>query len=80
MAELPCLVVAATFEPDPHAELNLPLPALLEDATLLLQDQQLDTLSVADELDIADGNMHILLQPPLAKVKAPTAQWLGKAR
>jgi len=79
LAELPCLVVAATLQPDPHAELNLPLPALtLEDATLLLQDQQLSTLSVADRLDIANGNMHILLQPALAKVKAPTAVVAGK--
>lgn len=79
LAELPCLVVAATLQPDPHAELNLPLPALtLEDATLLLQDQQLSTLSVADRLDIANGNMHILLQPALAKVKTSATVVTGK--
>jgi septal ring-binding cell division protein DamX len=79
LAELPCLVVAATLQPDPHAELNLPVPGLtLEDATLLLQDQQLSTLSVADRLDIANGNMHILLQPALAKVKTPATVVTGK--
>ncbi len=79
LAELPCLVVAATLRPDPHAELNLPLPALtLEDATLLLRDQQLSTLSVAERLDIANGNMHILLQPALAKVKASATVATGK--
>lgn len=80
LAQLPCLVVAATLQPDPHAELNLPLPALtLEDATLLLQDQQLSTLSVADRLDVANGNMHILLDPAQARVKvvAPVSQGKG---
>ena len=79
LAHLPCLVVAATLQPDPHAELNLPLPALtLEDATLLLQDQQLSTLSIADRLDIANGNMHILRDPALARSQVTTPIIQGK--
>jgi len=68
LAELPCLVIAATEQSDPHAELNLPLPALtLQDAELLLQDNQLSTLSVADRLDQAQGNIHWLLDPSLKR-------------
>lgn len=64
LAEIPCLVIAATLHTDVHAELNLPLPALtLEDAEILLQDNQLSTLSVADRLDQAQGNIHVLLDP-----------------
>lgn len=64
LAELPCLVIAATEAADAHAELNLPLPILtLEDAQMLLKDNQLSTLSVADRLDQAQGNIHILLDP-----------------
>lgn len=64
LAELPCLVIAATEHADAHAELNLPLPALtLEDAEMLLKDSELSTLSVADRLDQALGNIHLLLDP-----------------
>lgn len=79
LAELPCLVIAATLQPDPHAELNLPLPALtLEDATLLLQDLQLSTLSVADRLDMANGNIHVLRDPGQAKVAVTSPVRMGK--
>lgn len=68
LAELPCLVIAATEHSDVHAELNLPLPALtLQDAELLLQENQLSTLSVADRLDQAQGNIHWLLDPSLKR-------------
>lgn len=64
LSELPCLVIAATELADAHAELNLPLPTLtLEDAQMLLKDNELSTLSVADRLDQAHGNIHILLDP-----------------
>ncbi len=79
LAELPCLVIAATLQPDPHAELNLPLPALtLEDATLLLQDLQISTLSVADRLDIANGNIHVLRDPGQARVAVTSPVRIGK--
>jgi energy-coupling factor transporter ATP-binding protein EcfA2 len=68
LAELPCLVIAATEHSDAHAELNLPLPALtLQDAEMLLKDSELSTLSVADRLDNAQGNIHLLLDPSLKR-------------
>lgn len=68
LAELPCLVIAATEHSDAHAELNLPLPALtLQDAETLLKDTELSTLSVADRLDNAQGNIHLLLDPSLKR-------------
>jgi len=68
LAELPCLVIAATEHSDAHAELNLPLPALtLQDAEMLLKDCELSTLSVADRLDNAQGNIHLLLDPSLKR-------------
>ena len=68
LAELPCLVIAATEHSDAHAELNLPLPALtLQDAEMLLKDAELSTLSVADRLDNAQGNIHLLLDPSLKR-------------
>lgn len=64
LSQVPCLVVAATVQADPHAELNLPLaPITLEDAEQLLQDNAFSTLTVADRLDQAEGNFHILLDP-----------------
>ena len=66
LADLPCLVIAATEQPDAHAELNLPIPALtLADAQQLLGDDGLNTLTVADRLDKAHGNLHLLLDPSL---------------
>ncbi|RVU40354.1 hypothetical protein EOE67_07095 [Rheinheimera riviphila] len=68
LAELPCLVIAATEHADAHAELNLPLPTLtLQDAEMLLKDSELSTLSVADRLDNAQGNIHLLLDPSLKR-------------
>jgi septal ring-binding cell division protein DamX len=68
LAELPCLVIAATEHSDIHAELNLPLPALtMADAEMLLKDNDLSTLSVADRLDNAHGNIHVLLDPSLKR-------------
>ena len=64
LSQVPCLVVAASLQPDPHAELNLPLsPITLEDAEQLLQDNAFSTLTIADRLDQAEGNLHVLLDP-----------------
>lgn len=64
LSQVPCLVVAASLQPDPHAELNLPLaPITLEDAEQLLQTSEFSTLTVADRLDQAEGNLHVLLDP-----------------
>ncbi len=74
LTEIPCLVVAASLQPDPHAELNLPLPNItLQDAEQLLQHAELSTLTVADRLDRAEGNYYVLLDPSV-KPKAKTAQ------
>ncbi len=73
LAELPCLVIAATEQADAHAELNLPLPALtLNDAEILLEASELSTLSVADRLDNAQGNIHLLLDPSLKRQLQPS--------
>jgi len=75
LAQLPCLVIAATEHPADAAELNLPLPALgLEDAQLLLEGSGLNTLTVADRMDTALGNMHILLDPSLARRPTPKTE------
>lgn len=72
LAELPCLVIAATEQADAHAELNLPLPSLtLQDAEMLLKDGEMSTLSVADRLDNAQGNIHLLLDPSLKRQQQP---------
>lgn len=64
LSQVPCLVVAASLQPDPHAELNLPLaPITLEDAEQLLHDNAFSTLTIADRLDQAEGNLHVLLDP-----------------
>ena len=64
LSQVPCLVVAASLQPDPHAELNLPLaPITLEDAEQLLQSNEFSTLTIADRLDQAEGNLHVLLDP-----------------
>ena len=64
LSQVPCLVVAASLQADPHAELNLPLaPITLEDAEQLLQGHAFSTLTVADRLDQAEGNLHVLLDP-----------------
>ncbi len=64
LSQVPCLVVAASLQADPHAELNLPLsPITLEDAEQLLQDNAFSTLTIADRLDQAEGNLHVLLDP-----------------
>lgn len=73
--DLPCLVIATASTADPHAELNLPLaPPTMEDATQLLQEQNFSTLTVAERLEQAGGNLHVLLDPQRAhrqKTKAP---------
>lgn len=75
LAELPCLVIAISEQSDPHAELNLPLsPINLEDARVLLRDQEFGTLTLADRLDRAHGNIHFLLDPQLAKVPSKKAK------
>lgn len=78
LAEIPCLVVAASLLADPHAELNLPLPNItLPDAEQLLQHAELSTLTVADRLDRAEGNYYVLLDPsvkPKTKTTAAATQ------
>lgn len=75
LADLPCLVIAASEQPKQNAELNLPLPALsLEDAQMLLEGTGLNTLTVADRMDTAMGNMHILLDPGLARRQQPKTE------
>jgi septal ring-binding cell division protein DamX len=70
LAEVPCLVIAAAEQADAHAELNLPLaPVTMEDAEVLLQDSAFSTLTIAERLAQAQGNLHVLLNPQLA-VKA----------
>ena len=73
--ELPCLVVATALQSDPHAELNLPLsPPSMEDATQLLQEQNFSTLTVAERLEQANGNLHVLLNPQLASKQKSTPE------
>lgn len=75
LAELPCLVIALGEHHDPHAELNLPLAsASLDDARVLLKDQDFGTLTLADRLDRANGNLHFLLDPQLAKAPVKKAK------
>lgn len=75
LADLPCLVIAASEQPEQSAQLNLPLPALsLEDAQMLLEGSGLNTLTVADRMDTAMGNMHILLDPALARRQQPKTE------
>lgn len=75
LADLPCLVIAASEQPEQTAELNLPLPALsLEDAQMLLEGAGLNTLTVADRMDTAMGNIHILLDPALARRQQPKTE------
>lgn len=75
LADLPCLVIAASEQPEQNAELNLPLPALaLEDAQMLLEGSGLNTLTVADRMDTAMGNMHILLDPAQARRQQPKTE------
>lgn len=69
--EMPCLVIATALTDDAHAQLNLPLSApSMEDATVLLQDQQFSTLTIAERLELAGGNLHILLDPKQARQPA----------
>lgn len=73
--ELPCLVVATALQADPHAELNLPLsPPTMEDAAQLLQEQNFSTLTVAERLEQANGNLHVLLNPQLASKQKSTSE------
>lgn len=75
LAELPCLVIALSEQNDPHAELNLPLAGVtLDDARVLLKDQDFGTLTLADRLDRANGNMHYLLDPQAAKTPQKKAK------
>lgn len=76
LAELPCLVIATALTDDAHAELNLPLsPPTMEDAAMLLQDQQFSTLTIAERLELAAGNLHVLLDPKQARQQQqPTGQ------
>lgn len=75
LAELPCLIIALGEHHDPHAELNLPLAsASLDDARVLLKDQDFGTLTLADRLDRANGNLHFLLDPQLAKAPVKKAK------
>lgn len=67
LAEIPCLVIATAEQADAHAELNLPLAAItMEDAGVLLQDSAFSTLTIAERLAQAQGNLHVLLNPQLA--------------
>ena len=68
LTELACLVIAFGEQADAHADLNLPLNSLtLEDSKCLLQDQGLSTLSLADRLEQANGNIYLLQDPQLAR-------------
>ncbi|ALZ75572.1 AAA family ATPase [Rheinheimera sp. F8] len=74
LAEIPCLVIATAEQADAHAELNLPLaPITMEDASVLLQDGAFSTLTIAERLAQAQGNLHVLLNPQLA-AKSPKQQ------
>lgn len=67
LADVPCLVIAAAEQADAHAELNLPLaPVTMEDAEMLLADNAFSTLTIAERLAQAQGNLHVLLNPQLA--------------
>ncbi len=67
LADVPCLVIAAAEQADAHAELNLPLaPVTMEDAEMLLADSAFSTLTIAERLAQAQGNLHVLLNPQLA--------------
>ena len=67
LAEVPCLVIATAEQADAHAELNLPLaPLTMEDAEILLQNSAFSTLTIAERLAQAQGNLHVLLNPQLA--------------
>jgi septal ring-binding cell division protein DamX len=71
--EMPCLVIATALTDDAHAELNLPLsPPTMEDAAVLLQDQQFSTLTMAERLELAAGNLHVLLDPKQARQQQRT--------
>jgi len=74
LADVPCLVIAAAEQADAHAELNLPLaPVTMEDAEILLADTAFSTLTIAERLAQAQGNLHVLLNPQLtAKAARPT--------
>jgi energy-coupling factor transporter ATP-binding protein EcfA2 len=74
LADVPCLVIAAAEQADAHAELNLPLaPVTMEDAEMLLADSAFSTLTIAERLAQAQGNLHVLLNPQLAaKAARPT--------
>ncbi len=74
LADVPCLVIAAAEQADAHAELNLPLaPVTMEDAEMLLADSAFSTLTIAERLAQAQGNLHVLLNPQLAaKATRPT--------
>ncbi|TXH97689.1 MAG: hypothetical protein E6Q75_03980 [Rheinheimera sp.] len=75
LADVPCLVIAASEQADAHAELNLPLaPVTMEDAELLLADSAFSTLTIAERLAQAQGNLHVLLNPQLAAKAARPSQ------
>ena len=81
LADVPCLVIATAEQADAHAELNLALAAItMEDAEILLKDSAFSTLTVAERLAQAQGNLHLLLNPQLAaKAAKPQAQQLQTA-
>lgn len=81
LADVPCLVIATAEQADAHAELNLALAAItMEDAEILLKDSAFSTLTIAERLAQAQGNLHLLLNPQLAaKAAKPQAQQLQTA-
>ncbi len=81
LADVPCLVIATAEQADAHAELNLALAAItMEDAEILLKDSAFSTLTIAERLAQAQGNLHLLLNPQLAaKAAKQPAQQLQTA-
>lgn len=64
LRNLPCLIIAAVEQGDAGADVQLRLPQLsLDDAEQLLQGSGFSTLSVAERLEQAQSNIHLLLNP-----------------
>jgi septal ring-binding cell division protein DamX len=64
LRNLPCLIIAAVEQGDAGADVQLRLPELsLDDAEQLLHGSGFSTLSVAERLEQAQSNIHLLLNP-----------------
>ena len=64
LRNLPCLIIAAVEQGDAGADVQLQIPPLsLDDAEQLLEGSGFSTLSVAERLEQAQNNIHVLLNP-----------------